>query len=152
MMDDLLVRRAAVFGLGRSKSRSAQDVIRGLQLEDTQWIVRNAADQEIQKMEHGSQAIPRPLKPLHELGWLAAFAGESGEGIAPGRMAQELLNRALLRGSHEQVLAALERYKIVGMGEIREVVEKLAREPYTEVQTAALQTLWHMQAQGITTD
>ena len=151
-IDDLLVRRAAIFGLGRSGTRAARETIRGLQLEDAQWIVRNAADHEIEKMDKGSPAIPRPLRPLHETGWLIAFAGESGEGIAPGRMAEETLHRALLNGNHEQVLAALERYKLAGNEAVWGDIFKIAGDAYAEVQTAAVQTLWHMQAQGITAD
>ena len=151
-MDDLLVRRAAIFGLGKSGLRSARETIRGLQLEDDQWIVRNAADQEIQKMDLGSPAIPRPHKPLHETGWLIAFAGESGEGIAPGRMAEETLLRALRSGNHEQILAALERYKIYGKEEVWGEIYRIAGDSYAEVQNAAVLTLWHLQAQGITAD
>jgi hypothetical protein len=149
-MDDLLVRRAAVFGLGKSGTRSARDTIRGLQLEDEQWIVRNAADHEIQKMDRGSQSIPRPLKPLHENEWLITFAGESGEGISRGRSAEEALHRALLHGNHEQVLAALERYRTIGTAEVWNDIFKVVGDGYAEVQTAAVQTLWHLRAQGVT--
>jgi hypothetical protein len=151
-MDDLLIRRAAIFGLGKSGLRAARETIRGLQFEDDQWIVRNAADQEIQKMDLGSAAIPRPYEPLHETGWLIAFAGESGEGIAPGRMAEETLLRALRGGNHEQVLAALERYKLYGKEEVWGEIYRIAGDSYAEVQNAAILTLWHLQAQGITAD
>ncbi len=148
-VDDLLVRRAAVFGLEKIETPEAVGLIRQRQLGDEQWIVRNAATQVMGKIEEGSAAIPAPYPPLHEIPWLIALAGEGGEGISPGRSSNEMLLRALRTGNEEQKLAALDLYLRSAEDSVVPIIEDYTKHPATDIQLAAINTLWHMRAAGI---
>ena len=147
--EDLLVRRSAIFGLGKTRRPEAWDLIRRLELEDGQWVVRNAATQEVLRKEKGSPATPVPFEPLHQTGWLVAFAGESGENVAPGRAAADLLFRALVKGNPEQRLAAMDQYRLSGSETVWTALYEILKQPHgAEIHNAAINTLWHLRGQG----
>jgi HEAT repeat protein len=107
-MDDLLVRRAAVFGLQRTAQSWSVELLERIQVEDEQWMVKDAADLSLQILSAPNPHVPKPKPPLTETPWLIAFAGELGMGVSPGKSSEELLFRALREGNEEQKLAALE--------------------------------------------
>ncbi len=150
--DDLMLRRSAIYGLARTGQPEAITVIEKLQLEDDQWVVRNTANQEMMRIEQGSPSTPTPFEPLHQMAWLVAFAGESGEGIAPGRAAADMLFKALVQGSIEQRLAAMDYYRLSGSDSVWTALHEILKQAENvELQNAAIQTLWHLRAQGFTT-
>jgi HEAT repeat protein len=148
-MDDLLVRRAAVFGLAQINQPWAKDILNQLALEDKEWVVRSAATQIIEKDETLDPRIPRPRLPLHEIPWLVAFAGEQGMGIAPGKPAENLLLTALGEGIPEQQLAALEYLRLNPIPEALPIINELLRDGYGEIQQAAFNALWHFAGEGV---
>jgi HEAT repeat protein len=107
-MDDLLVRRAVVDGLRRVGAPWAIDALRKMQVEDPQWVVKNAAAHALEALDEPDPRLPRPLPELTQTPWLIAFAGERGIGVAPGKAAVDLLLQALQEGTIEQRLAAVE--------------------------------------------
>ena len=150
--EDLLVRRSAIFGLAKTRRADARELIVKLQLEDDQWVVRNAATQEMLQFERGSASIPAPFDPLHQTGWLVAYAAESGEGLAPGRAANDMLFRAMMKGTTEQRIAAMDRYRLSGSSTVLTALYEILKQPHpTELLNAVVETLWHLRAQGITT-
>ena len=106
--DDLQVRRAAAFGLGRIHAEWALELLKQMSIEDSQWIVRDAAAAMRERAEEPSVFIPQPLKPLHETPWLIEFAAEHGMGVSPGKGALQLLHEALRTGSPPHQEAALD--------------------------------------------
>lgn len=111
--EDLLARRAAIYGLARVPEDWAREAIDTLRAQDKEWIVRNAAEEVAKQLDQGSLYIPDPLPPLHENGWLLLYAAKSGEGIGPGRDAEQMLQRALVGGTDEERLAAMYQLKYV---------------------------------------
>ncbi len=108
-LDDLLVRRAVVFGLLRIREDWALQLLQEIQMGDEQWVVRNAATQALEEMDNLDAAVPVPQPPLHELPWLIAYAGEKGKGVTSGKPAQDMLRQALKDGSEEERQAAMEQ-------------------------------------------
>ncbi len=49
MKDDLDVRRAVAYGLGRIRQPWAEELLNKLQVEDDQWVVRNAATEMLEE-------------------------------------------------------------------------------------------------------
>jgi hypothetical protein len=86
-MEDLLVRRATVYGLARIDEPWARERLNKLQVEDEQWVVRSAATQTLEELSRPNLRIPQPHPPLAQTPWLIAFAGTLGVGIAPGKPA-----------------------------------------------------------------
>jgi HEAT repeat protein len=96
--NDMMVRRAAVFGLSRIKSAWALSLLYRALLEDEQWYVRNAAEQaflEAEGLETGG-ATKHP--EADSLAWLIAWAAQKGEGIPAGMNARQSLIRVMQEG------------------------------------------------------
>lgn len=154
-MPDLLVRRAAVAGLGRLRqplvaSQWAVEILQKLQLEDSQWVVQNAAEQALEELINTNARSPRPMPPLTQTPWLIAYAGELGMGVAPGKPAWDLLFKALQNGNLEQRLAAVEVLKRHGKENAILPLYDLYFAGDGDVREAAYQALWHLSAAGIT--
>jgi HEAT repeat protein len=104
---DILLRRAVVYGLARLDEKWATEILEKIQLEDEQWVVRNAAVEILDSRTRISPRIPKKLPPPHEAPWLIEFAGRYGVGIAPGAPTTDLLLRALKSEKDDERLAAL---------------------------------------------
>lgn len=153
-LPDLMVRKAAIAGLARIRqplaaNQWAIEILQKLQLDDSQWVVQNAAEQALQELVQSNTRIPRPMPPLTQTPWLIAYAGELGMGVAPGKPAWDLLFRALQNGSVEQRLAALEVLKRHGKENAILPLYELYFAGEGEVRAAAYQTLWQLNTAGI---
>lgn len=106
--ENLLVRRASVFGLAKVNQPWALDLLKHIQIEDAQWVVRNAASHVVDMLQKPDPAVPHPLLLPHDSPWLIEYASKQGVGIIPGDPATEMLLKALDSGSIEEKMAALE--------------------------------------------
>ena len=106
-IDDILVRRSAVYGLERVHAPWARELLRDVQINDEEWAVRDIAAGILEKENIPSLRVPQKLPPPSESPWLIAFAGKEGVGIAAGSPATDLLLRALQSEDIEENLAAL---------------------------------------------
>ncbi|MCP4142704.1 MAG: NACHT domain-containing protein [Chloroflexi bacterium] len=106
-IEDILVRRSALFGLARTQQAWADELILHTQLEDKEWAVRDIAAGILEKRKAPNLRIPRKLPSPSENPWLIAFAGQEGMGISPGAPATEVLMLALKSEDVDQKLAAL---------------------------------------------
>jgi HEAT repeat protein len=148
-MEDIAVKRAAVYGLGRINEIWANELLQQLHDEDEQWIVRNAA---AEVLESNSRPVdpraPREATPPSETPWLIAFAGALGLGISPGTPAIDVLTAALTSRNSEERLAALAYLK-------RTPSDSVMRQMYgamfgedPELREAAFIALWEVGASG----
>jgi HEAT repeat protein len=148
-MEDLMVRRAATFGLGRVHQPWAIELLHKMQIEDNQWVVKNAASQVLDELDQPNPRIPRRLPQITEAPWLIAFAAGKGIGVAPGKPALELVMQTLNEGSLDQVLAALEYIGRTAESGAITAVYKVYFSGEDEVRQAALDTLWLLARTGI---
>jgi hypothetical protein len=147
-MEDLLVRRAAVFGLSRIHQDWVVQILEKLQVEDSQWVVKAAAAQKLEEINKLDPRIPHPLPPLTELPWLVAFAGERGMGVAPGKPAVELVWLALKEGNEEQKLAAIHVLGRLGDNSSLLPLFQTFFASEGEIQNNALHGLWQIAGTG----
>ncbi len=147
-LDDLLVRRAAIFGLQRVRQPWAIELLKKMQIVDAQWVVKNAAAQALDEMEQPDPRLPRSLPALSETPWLIAFAGERGIGISPGKAALNLVLTALKEGKEEQRLAALEYLGRAGETTAMLNVYQVYYASQGDVREAALDTFYRFAATG----
>jgi hypothetical protein len=148
-MDDLLLRRATVYGLGRVSDAWATELLEKMRDDDDQWVIRNLATEMLEVRHHiGDPRIPRPLKPPSDSPWLIAFAGAQGMGISPGAPATDLLLTVLKNGDVEQRLAALDYLKQRPTdGVVKQMYEAMFGRD-TELREAAYVGLWEIGASG----
>jgi hypothetical protein len=145
-IDDLLTRRAAVFGLARIPEKWATELLETLQLEDQQWVVRGAAAEALENRSQSPYRLEAPPVDFSQLPWLKSFASQAGLGLAPGKTSLEMLRRALNQGSSDEKVAALQAMGWAPKGELDlELKQALVKgEPY--LRDAAYEALWRQEA------
>lgn len=147
-IDDLLVRRISIHGLRLINEPWAKNILEEMQVEDGQWVVRNAAAQVVEELNSLDPYIPRPLTPPEETPWLIDFSSEQGLGISAGEQAQEMVLRALREGSPDQTYAALDIFRRSGNPGIFPVIYHLLYGQDQQIAEAAYDTLWHLASTG----
>jgi HEAT repeat protein len=141
-MADLMVRRSVVFGLARIHQPWALQIIDKIQLEEDEWIVRNAAIQAFEDLKHPNPYIPQPMPPTTELPWLIDFAAKQGMGVAPGKPALDLILRALKSGSEDEKFAALEYLSLNGTENLAPNLYDAYFSSQGDIHEAAYNALW----------
>jgi hypothetical protein len=148
-MEDLLVRRSVAFGLIRVNQPWAVKIVENMQLEDKEWVVRNAALQAFEEYRRKISFAPRPIPEVTELEWLTSYASKIGTSVAPGKPADALILKALANGTQEEILSALDyirqRCSVDAVEEINLVYTKQSG----EIKDVAYHVLWLMMISGI---
>jgi HEAT repeat protein len=147
--DDLMVRRAVVFGLIQVKEAWAVKLLEKSAVEDGQWVVRNASTQALEAIESPNPYLPRRLPPDSDNPILIEFAGEQGIGLTPGKPATDLIVQILRTGSEEQKLAALYRLRQQMDARMIPEIYHILYGTTGELRESAFNTLWLMSAAGI---
>ena len=112
-LEDIMLRRAVVHGLARINQPWADELLQRMQVEDSQWAVRNLANQYLEQKVNPDPRVPHKLPTPSETPWLIEFAGKQGMGIPRGGPATDVLLNAYKNGDTEQRLAALPYLKRV---------------------------------------
>ncbi len=147
-IDDLLTRRAAMFGLARIPEDWALQLLEKVQVEDDQWVVRGAAAEAADRRRNPPWRIPAPIEDPSQLGWLVAFAAREGLGVAPGPAGLEMVRRALTAGTEDEQLAALEAIGWLGAEDLAMELYQALRSPQPHVRDTAFEALWRLRASG----
>jgi hypothetical protein len=148
-MEDILVRRAVAYGLGRIDQFWATEILTNLQLEDAQWIVRNAATEVLDKKLQINRYIPKRLPPPSECPWLIAFAGKKGVGISPNTPATDILLMALTDGTEAEQLAALDYLRALSSSNVFASFYKIMYGNNIILREAIFRAVWEMASRGV---
>lgn len=148
-MQDILLRRAVMYGLGRIDEPWALESLQKAQVNDEQWVVRNAAADVLEARANFARRAPVKLKAPHETPWLIEFAAKQNMGVSPGADATEIFLLALKSEEAEYRLAALPYLKFTpSEGVIAQLYDAMYRDD-PELREAAYYTLWEIGAAGI---
>ncbi|MGC9468894.1 MAG: NACHT domain-containing protein [Anaerolineae bacterium] len=107
---DLLVRRAAAYGLGHVDQAWVRDILMTMASEDPEWVVRSAAEIALSAREERKvETVTIPSPPdVENLDWLIAWAARQGMGLGVGQAALDTLRRAAQEGNIDaKILSAL---------------------------------------------
>lgn len=148
-VEDLLVRRAVVFGLRRIKKPWAQEILRKMQDQDGQWVVRSAASQAIEETNTNDHHIPQPPKKLREIEWLKAFLEEHAIDISAYKRPVDLLLKVIEQGTKDQQQAALEICRHYRNDNLIAMIYRFYNQTEGEIHEVALDTLWYLCASGL---
>jgi HEAT repeats len=148
-MEDVLVRRSVIFGLIRIDQPWATKIVENLQLEDKEWVVRNAAIQVFDELHRKINLAPQPLPDLTETTWLAGYANRIGTRIAPGKPAEELVAKALVNGNPDEKLNAMDYFRDKCDPGTIDLIYTAYKNSTGELHDAAYYVLWLMTAAGI---
>jgi HEAT repeat protein len=148
-VENLLTRRAAVFGLARVPEDWAMQILEKVAVDDEQWVVRGAAAEAAERRRNPPWRIPAPVQDPSQLPWLGAFAAKVGSGMAAGKAAMEMLRRAVSTGSVEEQVAALETLGWLEGSEFQLELNKALRSDQPFLRDAAFESLWRQAAPGV---
>ncbi|MEA3397364.1 MAG: HEAT repeat domain-containing protein [Chloroflexota bacterium] len=146
LAEDLLVRRAAAHGLGQIHQPWAQSILEKIGREDTQWLVRSAAQAALstQQKEAEDTVVAAPPK-IDELPWLLTWAAQQGLGLGIGEAALQMLLHAVETGdSNTRILGAL-TLSLIGRQEHLDVLRPLLDHEDAAVQKAAAEAIRHIE-------
>ncbi len=148
-INDILLRRAAVYGLGRVMEDWALDLLKQIQIEDDQWVVRNAATEVLDMRTKGESYSPvKPAAPS-DTPWLVEFAAKKGVGISPGLPATDILLVALKDENPEVRLASLQFLKFTPQENVLKQLYETMYDDDPELREYAYNTLWELGSAGI---
>ncbi|MBE9523996.1 MAG: HEAT repeat domain-containing protein [Chloroflexi bacterium] len=147
-LDDLLVQRAVIYGLRRIREPWTLALLEKIHIEDSQWVVKNAAAQAFEEMQHPDPSIPHTLSPLADTPWLISFAAERDMGISPGKPANKLLLRVLSEGTSAEQLAAMMQIRRRSYANIFPIIYQVLYSDNPYLSEAAYITLWTLAASG----
>jgi HEAT repeat protein len=146
---DILLRRAVAYGLGRLDEPWAAEALQKIQMDDDQWVVRNAASEVLDAKTNAADRAPRKLKAPSESPWLIEFAGKQGVGISPGAQATDILLLALKSEDAEARLAALPYLKFTPTeGVVKNLYDAMYKDD-PELREAAYNVLWELGTSGV---
>ncbi|MBN8655877.1 MAG: HEAT repeat domain-containing protein [Anaerolineae bacterium] len=148
-INDILLRRAVIYGLGRVEEPWATDLLKKVQIEDEQWVVRNAATEVLDMRSRIDAFSPVLPKAPHETPWLIEFAAKKGVGISPGVPATDILLMALKDETPEVRLAALPFLKFTPQDVVLKQLYEAMYKDDPELREATFQVLWELGAAGV---
>jgi len=148
-INDILLRRAVAYGLGRINESWAVEALQKIQIEDDQWVVRNAATEVLDSKTSAGSLAPHKLKAPSESPWLIEFAGKQGMGISPGVPATDILLLALKSDDPDTRLAALPYLKFTPNEKVVEQFYEAMYKDDPELREAAYNVLWELGTSGI---
>jgi HEAT repeat protein len=101
--EDILIRRAAAHGLELVSQPWATAALEKLAREDSEWLVRSAAETALKSREAQSTEQVVVLSPpkIDEIDWLISWAAGQGLGLGVGKAAARMLIRAIAEGDAE---------------------------------------------------
>lgn len=106
-MDDIVVRRSAINGLVKLNDLWAIQTLKNLMIQDSQWVVRNAATQALEYLESENPCIPDRKLPLSETPWLIEFAGNQNLGVSIDQSVAPILLLALESQNKKDIYKSL---------------------------------------------
>jgi HEAT repeat protein len=137
-----------VFGLARIHKPWSEQILDKLQMEDKEWIVRNAAIQALEEIRQPNPHIPQPMPALIDTPWLVEFASKQGLGVAAGEQALNLVLQALKTGTEDERLAAMEYLGLKGDTQLASNLYTLYFGQTGDLHEAAYQSLWLLSTTG----
>ncbi|MGQ9909816.1 MAG: HEAT repeat domain-containing protein [Candidatus Flexifilum sp.] len=144
--EDMMLRRAAVFGLRRVPTTWALIELYRRFLEDTEWYVRSAAQHAFEELNEGlHRRYAESYPPIAAIPWLKNWVEQRGEQIPTGEAARSVLTQVLQTGSvQERALAAMSIGQL-GIVELTRPLYQALCDRQDEVRAAAHKGLSELQ-------
>jgi len=126
---DVVLRRGAVAGMLRvGKQDWVMERLEKMYIEDSQWIVRSAAEAAFHDLQTPPDHSPKPLPPIDQTGWLAAYAAGKGRGVPTGAAARAAMLDALKEGDEQVRMAAADHLGRMAAADAVPLLTAAARE------------------------
>jgi HEAT repeat protein len=142
--DDMYIRRASTFGLGRIDEPWAIQIVDELRREDEEWFVRSAATEVIDRVTGDPPPIqPAPPK-LEDQEWLVTWASGRGMTLGSWEDAFRVLLQAVQDGDWTIKLAAADVLRVCAGQEAIPVLKRAVTDEDVLVREAAYAALYEI--------
>ena len=145
---DLLVRRAAIFGLKRLQQPWVTELLEEIQAQEEEWVVRDAAEQALKELTNPNPFIPKKSIPIEKTTWLSTFAKEHTNEIKANASSRDVLIAALRFGSDDEKLSALNTLTEMGDEGIFPTAFHFLFGDNPDLREAAIYAIWYLQGMG----
>jgi HEAT repeat protein len=147
--EQMMLRRASVFGLRRINTAWALSAIYRTSLEDDQWYVRSAAEEALYSVRLSSgDGGPKAYPPVEAIPWLRDWAAKQGEAVAQAAQSPtDVLLMALDDPDPQIQKLALANIGQLGMTDPIDLLYRALRHQQPEVRTVAHEALIALQMQ-----
>ena len=143
--EDLLIRRAGVYGLSRIHEQWSLDILSQIAIEDGQWIVRNAATQIVENQDVFKTNLIPELPHPSNAPWLISFASKLGKGIPKSGFVKDILLTALEQGNVDEKISALNYLRVIPDADVLKLLLPLVAHKNRSVQQASAIALWYIE-------
>ncbi len=147
-IDDILVRRAAIFGLVRINEVWALELIQKLSYEDSQWVIRNIASQALEYLNSDNPYIPQRKKPIIENEWLIKFASQKNLGVSSETSITPLLVQGLEDDNPENNFNAINFVTSLDDDDLVTEIYRTINSENLILSDKAFETCWRIFIQG----
>jgi hypothetical protein len=137
--ETLLIRRTAAQGLGRVAQPWTKEILEKLAREDSEWLVRSAAQIALNAMREKAEdkTVVLPPPQIDQLEWLIAWAASQGSGLGVGKAAAAMLERAITQGDAKAQILGILTLTHVGREAHLQLLEPLLSSSDPDVQYVA---------------
>jgi len=142
--EDILVRRAAVVGLGQIQEEWVKPILETVSVDDKQWVVRNVAVQALENLQSNKLQLSSPLPPPDSNQWLLGKASKRGEGISKGEIPVDLMLDCLKNGDDEEKIYILKYLRENPSSGVIGAIYGIFFGNESNAREAAYMTLWYM--------
>lgn len=147
-LEDISVRRSAIFGLAHINELWAYELLGKLSIEDSQWVVRNVAHQAVEYLDSQSQFSPQTVIPLYEKEWLIQFAADQNLGISPEINPTPLLLKAINSGTEQEKLNAMAELPLFIEGTPQADIIQLVYDSNQQISEMCANMIWRIYQSG----
>ncbi|MBN1640107.1 MAG: HEAT repeat domain-containing protein [Anaerolineae bacterium] len=141
-MEDMYIRRAAMFGLAALGEPWALHVVDRARRDDGEWFVRSAAEEVMQRLDGAVPRIVPDAAGLEANGWLVDWATSNDVACASPEDARQALIRALQQGNQRIKVAAADALRAHGTVDAIPALRAALRDERLLVCEAAFSALW----------
>jgi len=137
--ESLLIRRTVAQGLSRVDQPWAVEILEKLAREDSEWLVRSAAQLALTAMKEKAEdkTVVLPPPQIDQLEWLIAWAASQGSGLGVGKAAGAMLERAITQGDPKSQILGILTLTHVGREAHLKLLEPLLDSPDADVRYVA---------------
>jgi hypothetical protein len=147
--DNYLARKAAISGLNRINEPWVHEVLEKASVEDTQWVVRDAAINALEHLGEDKSLIPQKWLPVHENPWTLEKAEEYKQELSSKVFPDQLLFMILDKSQDLDKKIALHYLLDQPTPELVQYLNILTRQEDSTLRDYAISSLFNLSKRGL---
>jgi len=147
--DNYLARKAAVSGLRCIKEPWVREVLEKVSVEDTQWVVRDAAIAALDHIDDSHEFVPLNWLPVHENPWTMEKSEEYHMELSTRSFPSALLQAVFDRGNSYDKKTALHYLLSQPTPQLIQQLNQITRQVDSPLREHAINALYSLSKRGL---